>query len=311
MNICTLKISLLGDKLIAKINDQYEYKKSNKSKYVHLYFNEIFSKEILQKITSSKSYIYFRYNVRNLNLQFKTANIYYKRINNKTLLANLLINKDESSLTIDSLDIDDKSEINIMIRIITISLIRSSLKTHNDWYSRKNELDKVIYQVDRKLCILIKLQNPNTFFSLVKVDDYDKKIKSIKLPLYDMQMTNDADKCNYIKTNYTIVFDLYPTNTSNYMLLSSEIINQSNNNSYKLILDKECKKCLNRINGCELNSISKVLLCCDCYAEIIKKDLHRFFECEKNDYFDIVIKLEDFPSYIKENFYCSYQSLCI
>ena len=296
MDICTLKISLFRDICLIKINDKYEYKKSNKTHYIHLNFDEIFSTsklvEIFKKISSSRSYIYFRYNVHNLNIQLRIENKYYKNINNKCLLANVLIKyTNDTALTIDSMfPLEINNEINILIKIITIPKSCSTLRTLYDWLPSGIGSYKPFYTI-LGLCVLIKLTKNNPFFSLIKVEDYDKKIKSIKLPLYNSKK----------KINYAVVFDFYPTYTYNFMLIISEIINLSTNNSYKIILDKECTKCLNRINGCELNMISKILLCCDCNRYIVRNDLEKFFN-NKNYNFSMEINTNDFPSYIKDNF---------
>jgi hypothetical protein len=294
MDICTLKISLFSDICLIKINDLYEYKKSNKSNYIHLNFDEIFctSKlvEIFRKISSNKSYIYFRYNVHNLLIHLRVENKFYKSINNKFLLANVLIkNMNETQITIDSMyPLEINNEINILIKIITISKPYSILRTHSDWFTSENSIFKTIYNTGG-LCVLIKFTKNNPFISLIKVEDYDKKIKSIKLPLYDSKK----------KINYAVVFDFYTSYTNTYMLIISEIINISTNNSYKIILDKECTKCLNRINGCELNMISKVHLCCKCNSNIVQNDLNKFFN---NKSYYMQINTTDFPSYIKDNF---------
>ena len=163
MDICTLKISLFRDICLIKINDLYEYKKSNKSNYIHLNFEEIFctSKlvEIFKKISSGSSYIYFRYNVHNLFIHLRTENKFYKSINNKFLLANVLIkNINETQLTIDSMfPLEINNEINILIKIITISKPSSTFRTHSDWFSSAPSSSYKTFCNASEFCVLIKL----------------------------------------------------------------------------------------------------------------------------------------------------------
>jgi hypothetical protein len=220
------------------------------------------------------------------------CNIFNSNINNKALLANLYFNKDDTTLTIDALDTKLDTEINIIIKIIIPSKKISYLKTNNLWYnitSKEHDISIFNYNISTQ----IKLQKPNPMFRLCKIDtinDYDKKIKSFKMPLYNQQRHG---------TNYDIIFDLYPTQSYCYILILSEIINNLTLNSYKFHFDKDCMKCINRIKGCELNMISKVQLCCECNIAVIRRDLDKFIG---NNCYQMYIKIKDFPSYIKDNF---------
>lgn len=302
MDIVTLKITIVNNYLSLKINDvEQEKYKINMYKNIHL--DEIFDTPVLSrlwtKMCMTPCYIYFLYNVSNLNLRLKMCNIFNSNINNKTLLANLFFNKDDTTLTIDFLDTKLDTEINILIKIIVPSIRYSYLKTHNVWHtltlkdgSKDGSKDSSIAILNYHITVMIKLSKPNPMFRLCRIDtieDYDKKIKSFKMPLYD-------EKC---QTNYNVIFDLYPTQSTHYILILSEIVNFHTTNSYKFKFDKECMKCINRIKGCELNMISKVQLCCECNIELIIKDIDKFIN---QHYMCLSIRTTDFPSYIKENF---------
>ena len=292
MDIVTLKISIHNGYLTLKIND-VEQQKIKTSGYSNLHLDEIFDTTSLsglwKKMCKTPCYIYFLYNVSNLSLRLKMCNIFNSNINNKALLANLFFNKDDTTLTIDALDTKLDMEINILIKIIIPSVMEPSLiRTNNMWHTQTT---KNIYIFNHLITAMIKLPKPNPMFRLCKIntiDDYDKKIKSLKMPLYDIKEH---------RTNYDVIFDLYPTQSTCYILILSEIINFHTTNSYKFKFDKDCMKCINRIKGCELNMISKVQLCCECNIELIGRDLHNFI----GD-ISMSIKISDFPSYIKENF---------
>jgi hypothetical protein len=141
---------------------------------------------------------------------------------------------------------------------------------------------------------MIKLLKPNPMFKLVKVDDYNKKIFIIKMPLY-----YKTEK-KFKKSNYEVNFDLYPTQTNCYMLCLSKLANITTGSILNIILDKDCVNCNNRISGCELNLISKILLCCNCNLELMSKSLNNFLDLKSHT---LSIKKDDFPSYIKDNFH--------
>ena len=293
MDIVTLKISIHNGYLTLKIND-VEQQKIKTSGYSNLHLDEIFDTTSLsglwKKMCKTSCYIYFLYNVSNLSLRLKMCNIFNSNINNKALLANLFFNKDDTTLTIDALDTKLDIEINILIKIIIPTTKCSILRTNNMWHTQTTK-NIYIFTFTHDITAMIKLPKPNPMFRLCRIDtieDYDKKIKSFKMPLYDSKEH---------RTNYDVIFDLYPTQSNCYILILSEIINFHTTNSYKFKFDKECMKCINRIKGCELNMISKVQLCCECNIQLINKDLHNFI----GD-ISMSIKISDFPSYIKENF---------
>ena len=295
MDIVTLKISIHNNYLSLKIND-VEQEKCKTNGYKNLHFDEIFDTQSLTrlwtKMCNTPSYIYFRYNVSNLSLRLKLCNIFNSNINNKALLANLFFNRDDTTLTIDALDTKLDTEINILIKIIIPSTRCSIIKTNNMWHTQTTK-DGLISIFNHSITAMIKLPKPNPMFRLCKIDtneDYDKKIKSFKMPLYDKKEN---------RSNYDIIFDLYPTQSNCYILVLSEIINFISRNSYKFHFDKDCIKCINRIKGCELNMISKVQLCCECNIDLINNDLDKFFG-QSN--LSLSIKTTEFPSYIKENF---------
>lgn len=295
MDIVTLKISIINDYLLLKINDK-EQKKIKTYRYIDLNLDEIFDTPFLsglwKKICSTPCYIYFLYNVSNLDLKLKMCNIYNSYINNKTLLTKLILNSEDTTLSIDILDTKLDTEIIIIIKIIIPSVRCSLVRTNSHWIQIK-ELELNMF--NSNITAQIRLVKPNPMFKLCKIDtidDYDKKIKSLKMPLYELKKNNI-----YNRSNYDIIFDLYPTQSSCYILILSEIINNHTSNSYKFKFDKDCTKCVNRIKGCELNMISKVQLCCICNIEIIRNDLDKFIG--KSNY---VIKIKDFPSYINDNF---------
>jgi hypothetical protein len=220
-------------------------------------------------------------------------NNFISNINNKTLLSNIILYEDNTVLTIDTMYTKPDIEINIIIKIIIPHIKHHFITTNNYWIPSSSLGDNIIPIITGTFTSMIKLCKPNPMFKLCKIDtiaDYDKKIKSFKMPLYNQQRN----------TNYDIIFDLYPTQSSLYILITSEIINNNKLNSYKFYLDKDCTKCINRIKGCELNMISKVQLCCDCNTQLIRKDLDKFIG--KNNDYHLYIKIKDFPSYIKDNF---------
>jgi len=301
MDVVTLKISYYNKKLSLKINDIEQEINIKKNKYIQLYLDEIFDNvslhKLWEKICSKYPYVYFRYNVANLGIRLNICNTFYSNINNKTLLSNVFFKSDDTSLTIDALGIPNEIEINVLIKIIIPSIRFSNLKTHNNWFTtNRDEIEIFYFGVTTTQ---IKLQKPYPMFTLVKIDDYDKKIKSFKMPLYKI---NNGNKTELKKINYNVTFDLYPTQSTNYILQLTEINNENTNNSYKLHFDKECTKCYNRINGCELNLISKVQLCCKCNIQMLQKDLSNFLGFDTYNKFSY-IKIKDFPSYIKDNFH--------
>lgn len=295
MDVVTLKITIHNGYLTLKINDvEQKQEKCKTDGYKNLHFDEIFDtpnlSRLWNKMCKNRCYIYFRYNVSNLSLRLNMANIFNSNINNKTILANLLFNKDDTTLTIDTLETRLDTEINILIKIIIPSTIHSFLKTNNIWFTTRNNNISIF---NHSITAMIKLPKPNPMFKLCKIDtieDYDKKIKSFKMPLYDKKEH---------RVNYDIVFDLYPTQSNCYILIISEIINFISRNSYKFHFDKDCIKCVNRIKGCELNMISKVQLCCQCNINLIITDLYKFIGISS---YNMTIKIIDFPSYIKDNF---------
>jgi len=308
MDVVTLKISIVKNDILININDQEQEKIKSSRRYFNVNLDEIFDtprlSKLWKKMCTLPSYFYFRYNVTNLNLRLKFCNVFNSSINNKTLLANLLINKDDTTLSIDTFDTLDKNPdviINIIIKIIIVSKRYSYLRTNNSWLTiRDKKIDIFFFDITTQ----IKLTNPNPMFRLCKIDninDYEKKIKSFVMPLYEQ---NEQNEQNYKRLNYNVVFDLYPTQSNYYILITSEFINNITMKSYKFIFDKECTKCVNRINNCELNMISKVQLCCECNTNLIRKDLKKFFDYDKNQMrIKMCIKVNDFPSYIKDNFY--------
>jgi hypothetical protein len=301
MDIITLKISIVGNDILININDiQHEKIKSSK-RYFNVHLDEIFDTPKLsalwKKMCSVPSYIYFRYNVTNLNLRLKFCNLFNSGINNKTLLSNLFINKDDSTLTIDTLDTNRDVEINIVIKIILPTKRYSHLRTNNTWATIR---DRYVEMFFFDITTQIKLTKPNPMFTLCRIDninDYEKKIKSFTMPLYELK--NNIFK----RLNYNVVFDLYPSQSNYYILITSEIINNITMKSYKFHFDKDCTKCINRINNCELNMISKVQLCCYCNVDLIRRDLDTFLDNNKSDTrHKMCIQVIDFPSYIKDNF---------
>jgi hypothetical protein len=302
MEIVTLKYSIMNGKIMSfKINDTEQEKQKTKHSYMTQFFDELFDtpkySSLWKKICSTRVHVYFRYNVSNLNLRLKTFNIFDSNINNKTLLLNKFFNYDDTTLTIDILDVNKDTEINIIIKIIIPAECNGIFKST---YMKSTSINnhpylKIFEEIHDGVLIstLIKLTKPNPMFKLVKVDDYDKKISSFKMSLYDI-----SDK-KYTKTNYEVVFDLYPTQTICYILILTKIINTLTNTTLNLFFDKDCIKCKNRITGCELNSISKVLLCCDCNQRIISNDISKFIS---NNINKCSIKINEFPSYIKDNF---------
>jgi len=303
MDVVTLKISYYNKKLSIKINDKEQEINTKKNKYIQIYLDEIFDNvslcKLWEKICSKSNYVYFRYNVANLGIRLKFCNVFNLNINNKTLLSNVFFKSDDTTLTIDALEIPNEIEINVLIKIIIPSIRFSNLKTHNNWFTTRTD-DIEIFSLG--ITPQIKLQNPNPMFTLVRInriDDYDKKIKSFKMPLYEK---NNGNKTALKKINYNVTFDLYPTQTTNYILQLIQINNENTNNSYKLHFDKECTKCCNRINGCELNLISKVQLCCECNIEMLRTELFNFLGFDTYNK-RLYIKIKDFPSYIKDNFH--------
>jgi hypothetical protein len=292
MNIVTLKILIVNKDISLKIND-IEQQRYKISRHTHLHFNTIFKSELWKKMCSKPCYIYFRYNVTNLNIMFKTYNIFNSSINNKTLLANVYLHYNNTILTIDALDTKLDTEINIIINIIIPSIRCSCLRTNNCWYlTQMTQMYDNIPIIGDVITTMIKLSKPNPIFKLCKIDtlaDYDKKIKSFKMPLYKEQN----------RSVYDVILDLYPTQSTYYVLIISEIINFHKTSSYKLNFDKECTRCINRIKGCELNMISKVQLCCPCNIDIIFSDIIKFIG--QSD-IHLSIKISDFPLYIKQNF---------
>ena len=297
MDIVTLKITIINNVLSLKINDiEQQQKEKTIHRYVQLYIDEIFNTERLSrlwtKMCKSPCYIYFLYNVSNLDLRLNMHNIFNSNINNKTLLSNLYFNKNDTILVIDMLNINLDTEINILIKIIIPSKpMYPYIRTNNVWYTQPTS--NYIFIINTYITAMIKLKKPNPMFKLCRIDtieDYDKKIKSFKMPLYDKKQ----------RTNYDVIFDLYPTQSLCYILILSEIINFHNTSSYKINFDKDCTKCVNRIKGCELNMISKVQLCCPCNIELIHKNIRKFIG---QFYINFSIKITDFPSYIKDNFH--------
>lgn len=286
MDIVTLKISLQNNKISSlKINDIPNNCAIGVKNFV---FNDIFDtpklSKLWNKLCSIPSYIYFRYNVSNLSIQLKLFNIYYFNINNKTLISNILFCND-SALRFISNSID---EINIIIRIIIPIATTANLRIPQCESSRGG----YITMFSSLITSIIKIKKPNPYFKFTQIDDYDKKIKSFKMPLYDVKNK---------KTNFNIVFDLYPSQSHFYALIPCEIFDISKNNSYKLHFDKDCIVCVNRINGCELNMISKVLLCCICNIKKLLNDLNKFIG--NNIHMPMTINTNDLPANIKYNFY--------
>lgn len=295
MDIVTLKISIVNNYLLLKINDKDQLKIKS-SGYNILHLDEIFDTSELsilwKKMCKTPCYIYFRYNVTNLNIRLMISNIFNSNINNKALLANLYLNKDDTTLRIDALGTKLDTEINIIIKIIIPSLRCSYQTTNNIWNTNITRNNYIHMFNFCSITTQIKLQNPNPMFRLCKIDtlaDYDKKIKSFRMPLYTERH----------RAIYDVIFDLYPTQSTCYILITSEIINNLTSNSYRFHFDKDCTKCVNRIKGCELNMISKVQLCCICNINLVKKDFDKFID--KNVY-QMCIHIKDFPSYIKDNF---------
>ena len=265
--------------------------------YTNLHFDEIFDTPVLsglwKKMCKNPCYIYFLYNVSNLSIRLKLCNLFNSNINNKALLTNLYFNKDDTTLTIDAIDTKLDTEINIIIKIIIPSRRCSHIKTNNTWCTNTTRDNDIFMFYNYNITTQIKLPKPNPIFKLCKIDtlaDYDKKIKSFRMPLYTERRH---------RLVYDVIFDLYPTQSTCYILITSEIINIHTLNSYRFHFDKDCTKCVNRIKGCELNMISKVQLCCKCNIKLIQKDLDKFIG--KNDY-KMCIQIKDFPSYIKDNF---------
>ena len=84
------------------------------------------------------------------------------------------------------------------------------------------------------------------------------------------------------------------------MLCLSKVTNIATGSILNIILDKDCVNCNNRFPGCELNLISKILLCCSCNLELMSKSLNNFLDLKSHI---LSIKKDDFPSYIKNNFH--------
>ena len=75
MDIVTLKISIVGNDILININDMQHEKIKSSRRYFNVHLDEIFDTPKLsalwKKMCSVPSYIYFRYNVTNLNLRLK------------------------------------------------------------------------------------------------------------------------------------------------------------------------------------------------------------------------------------------------
>jgi len=306
MEIITLKYSIMNERIISfKINDIEQEKIKLKQNCMTQYFDEIFDtpkySSLWKKICSTRVHLYFCYNVTNLNLRLKTYNLINTHINNKTLILNKFFDHEDTSLLIDILDIKPDVEINILIKIIIPPSSKYCKLSKIKWNSNNNfPYLKIFdgYRDDLIILPIIKIIKPNPMFRLVKTDNYDKKISSFKMSLYDI-----SDK-KYTKTNFDIIFDLYPTQSICYMLILVKIINTSLNTSLNFVFDKECIKCENRIAGCELNLISKVLLCCDCNQKLMGNSTSKFIDSvfNGNNNCKLYVKINDFPSYIKDNF---------
>lgn len=298
MDIVTLKISIINEVISLKINDIEQQQKKILERYVQLYIDEIFDTARLSrlwtKMCKNPCYIYILFNVSNLGLKLRLYNINSSNINNKTLLTNLYFNKNQTTLTIDMLETKLNTEINILMKIIIPSEpLNPYMIANNIWHTQPSK-SNYIFIYYKYITAMIKLKKPFPMFTLCRIDtieDYDKKIKSFKMPLYDKKEQ---------RTNYNVIFDLYPTQSFYYILILSEIINFHNTSSYKINFDKECTKCINRIKGCELNMISKVQLCCPCNIQLIHKNIREFIG--QSD-INLSIKITDFPSYIKDYFW--------
>jgi hypothetical protein len=299
MDIVTLKISITCEKLLTvKINDDLQLnKKCYQIEIIDLY--EIFDTSkfinIWKKICSQYVYIYVRYNCSNISLCIRYCNIGINLIPNKMLIPNIKLDKDETSIILNNNDIN--YDLHIIINIFMNSNYFSVPKFKINYIGSRDDIIIKDYNyypiITRNITRFIFLKNPNRFFKLLNITDYDKKITSIKLPLY--KYSNKLTELTKItKSEYEAVFDLYPSQGQYYYLNLVKLINNLTNNSYNIIYDKECMECRNRIQNCELNMISKIFLCCECNKKIIYKDINTFIG-KKNNF---AICSNDFPSYV-------------
>jgi len=310
MDIHTLKLSFIKDYLTSfKINDQeISINKKKYQGYMKFFLDEIFTtnntyKKIWNKICSSRCNLYFRYNsTKFASLRIRSFNNYIKNINDKILITNLKFDKDDAELIVDISENNEEFEINLEIKFIiclgteSISISHFDRCCDNITLSADDGFTTFYNFTNEFIKGYITFRNPNPFFKFIKIDDYDKKIKSFKLPLYDYSYQTKIKK----RINYSVIYDFYPTMTQFYFITPTKIVNDFTNEFYDILLDKECNRCKNHIRGLELNMFSKLQLCCKCNIEKVIDDIDKlgFFKSYKN----ICININESPAYIIDNF---------